>query len=62
MSRPKIDRRFDRLCAHLLSARRALTFRQPVPWETDGKRGRLDLSRDGAQHRKFHAHHEDLLN
>lgn len=48
---------FDRMCEHL-----AVNTSADAPWGRDAKRGALDLSKDGAQHRRFHSFYEDLLN
>ena len=49
--------RFDRMCEHM-----TLTARTLPELQTKQKRGDLDLSKDGAQHRRYQALYEDLLN
>jgi hypothetical protein len=52
-----IDPRFDRMCEKLATKRSA-----DAPWGSASRRGALDLSKDGAQHRLFHSFYEGLLN
>lgn len=49
--------RYDRPCEHL-----ARNWGEQAPWETDGKRGNLNLAEDRAEHRRYHSLFEDLLN
>jgi len=47
----------DRMCEHMTTQAHALPHTN-----TKGPRGDLNLPKDGAQHRRYHAHYDDLLN
>lgn len=60
MSKPrtKADPRFDRLG----EAFKGQPLRKDPPWQTEDRRGALDLAKDGSEHRKYHSLFEDLQN
>ncbi|MEL6585278.1 MAG: hypothetical protein AAFY65_20115 [Pseudomonadota bacterium] len=49
-------------CLDRPSETAAATVKKDLPFGTRTERGALRLERDTAEHRKFHAHFEDLLN
>jgi hypothetical protein len=55
--RVSMRERYDRMCEKLANNRR-----KDVPWSVEQRRGKLDLSRDQSEHRKYHALFEDLQN